>query len=32
LEAQAIALRIVQFGARNLEDVFLSLTQRSLRD
>jgi ABC-2 type transport system ATP-binding protein len=32
LEAQAIALRNVQFGARNLEDVFLSLTQRSLRD
>jgi len=32
LEAQSIALRNVQFGARNLEDVFLSLTRHSLRD
>ena len=32
LEAQAIAVRNVQFGARHLEDVFLSLTRRSLRD
>jgi ABC-2 type transport system ATP-binding protein len=32
LEAQGIAARNVQFGARNLEDVFLSLTRRSLRD
>jgi ABC-2 type transport system ATP-binding protein len=32
LEAQSIAPGNVQFGARNLEDVFLSLTHRSLRD
>ena len=32
LEAQSILLGNVQFGARNLEDVFLSLTRRSLRD
>jgi len=32
LEAQGIRLSNVQFGARNLEDVFLSLTHRSLRD
>jgi ABC-2 type transport system ATP-binding protein len=32
LETHGIAVRNVQFGARNLEDVFLSLTRRSLRD
>jgi ABC-2 type transport system ATP-binding protein len=32
LETEGIALRNVQFGARDLEDVFLSLTHRSLRD
>jgi len=32
LEANSIALANVQFGARNLEDVFLSLTRHSLRD
>ncbi len=32
LEAQGIALANVQFGARHLEDVFLALTHRSLRD
>ena len=32
LEAQGIALGNVQFGARHLEDVFLALTHRSLRD
>jgi ABC-2 type transport system ATP-binding protein len=32
LEAAGVAVRSVQFGARNLEDVFLALTHRSLRD
>jgi ABC-2 type transport system ATP-binding protein len=32
VEAQGIRLGNVQFGARHLEDVFLSLTHRSLRD
>jgi ABC-2 type transport system ATP-binding protein len=32
LEEKKVAVRNVQFGARNLEDVFLSLTRRSLRD
>ena len=32
LERAGIALRNVQFGARHLEDVFLALTNRSLRD
>lgn len=32
LERRGIALANVQFGARHLEDVFLSLTRRSLRD
>jgi ABC-2 type transport system ATP-binding protein len=32
VEAHGATIRNVQFGARNLEDVFLSLTRRSLRD
>jgi ABC-2 type transport system ATP-binding protein len=32
LESQGIVLANAQFGARHLEDVFLSLTRRSLRD
>jgi ABC-2 type transport system ATP-binding protein len=32
LERAGVAVRSVHYGARNLEDVFLALTQRSLRD
>jgi ABC-2 type transport system ATP-binding protein len=32
LETAGVAVCSVQFGARNLEDVFLALTRRSLRD